>query len=213
MKHILMAGSLLLLLFACGPSTNITNSWRSGDTTLAHKALRKVMVVGLVAGKERALKEQMESRLAANLTGEGYTATTATAVFGPKAFENLRESQVIRKLRSSGVTGVITITLLDKDQEENYVPGRVEYYPAMVRYNRFFGYYRTYYNRVYNPGYYTNTTKYFFETNLYDITGNKLVYSAQSETFDPSSAESLAADYAKAIVRNLKAKQLVNGTK
>ena len=115
----------------------------------------------------------------------------------------------MRKLRSSGIDGILSVTLLDKEQEQNYVPNNTLYYPLVPRFSRFWGYYSYYYPRINDPGYYRTSTRYFLEANLYDAKTNKLIYSAQSETFDPSSRESFAADYAKAIVANMKTKNLL----
>ncbi|HQZ74625.1 MAG TPA: hypothetical protein PLO70_08905, partial [Chitinophagaceae bacterium] len=50
---------------------------------------------------------------------------------------------------------------------------------------------------------YTEDTKYFWETNLYDLATNDLVYSAQSQSFDPSSSESLGHEYGQMIATDL----------
>jgi hypothetical protein len=44
---------------------------------------------------------------------------------------------------------------------------------------------------------------------LYDLTGNKLLYSAQSESFDPSSVMQLASDYSKKIIGDMARQGLV----
>lgn len=164
------------------------------------------MVVALLNNADRPLKQQMEDQLAQELTVQGITATTAYHDFGPKSFAGMKENQVINQLKNSGIDGVITIVLLDKNKEKNYVPGNVRYEPqtVYVRRSRFYGYYSTYYNRIYTPGYYETNTNFFFETNLYDVSRNKLLYSAQSESFDPSSVESMADKQSKLIVKDMK---------
>ncbi|WP_156123606.1 hypothetical protein [Flavihumibacter sp. ZG627] len=75
--------------------------------------------------------------------------------------------------------------------------------------NRFWGYYRTIYDRVYTPGYYTSTTKYFWETNLYDLSDMSLIYSTQTESFDPESSERLGHEYGKLIISDLTSKNVL----
>jgi hypothetical protein len=210
MKRLFFLCLPILLMLSCSSGTKVTNSWN--EKSIEHKPLNKVIIIALTANKDRTLREQLEQRLAESLSAEGYSTTSAYFEYGPKAFEGMKEQQVLRKLKTSGIDGVITVTILDKEKEKNRVPGSVTYQPARarpVRSNRFWGDYTNRYNRIYKPGYYTTSTKYFIETNLYDVTTNQLLYSAQSETFDPSSAQSLAADYSKAIVKDMKEKQLL----
>ena len=44
----------------------------------------------------------------------------------------------------------------------------------------------------YSRGYYSISTRYFWEDNFYDVATKELLYAVQTESFDPSSMESLA---------------------
>ena len=59
------------------------------------------------------------------------------------------------------------------------------------------------YGRIYSPGYYVTATKYFWESNLYEVESQELVYSIQTQSFDPASIGSLANEYGKMIVGNI----------
>ena len=66
-------------------------------------------------------------------------------------------------------------------------------------YGRFYGYY-SYYNPVmYDPGYYATDKNYYIEMNLYDAQTEALVWSAQSETTNPSSIESFSKTFAQSV--------------
>ena len=54
-------------------------------------------------------------------------------------------------------------------------------------------------SRVYQPGYYVNDTRYFWESNLYELKTGQLLYSIQTQSFDPSSTESMAHEYGEKI--------------
>lgn len=205
MKQLTIICLFAAMLAACGPSTNITNSWSASDMDAAR--INKVMIVGMT--KDQSFNQSLEQQLSQNLTKEGYATSGAYAQFGPGGFKGDNERQAMRRLKSSGVDGVLSVALLDKEQEQNYIPNNTMYYPVGPRFGRFWGYYNYYSYRVNDPGYYKTSTKYFLEANLYNAKTNKLVYSAQSETFDPSSRESFAADYARAIVANMKSKSLI----
>ena len=79
----------------------------------------------------------------------------------------------------------------------------------MGYYRNWFGYYRTVYGRVYTPGYYNTQTKYYWESNLYQVAAEKLIYSAQSESFDPSSVKKLASDYSGKLINDMMKQGLV----
>lgn len=210
MKRVMVAMLPLFLLLASCSSTNVTNSWQ--DKNIEQSSFRKVMVLAMLPDKDRALKQQMENEMVDDLTKRGYAAVSAYAEYGPKAFEGLTEKQVLQQLDRNRIDGVITVSLLNTEKEENYVPGSVRYEPYAVVYNRFYGYYQTIYNRVYTPGYTNRQTSYFFETNLYDVNANKLLYSAQSESFDPSSASQIANDLSKAVVKDMQKKGILAAT-
>jgi hypothetical protein len=51
------------------------------------------------------------------------------------------------------------------------------------------------------PGYYETSTRYFWECNLYNPQSQKLVYSVQTQSFDPASVDALAHEHGKKIVQ------------
>ena len=46
-------------------------------------------------------------------------------------------------------------------------------------------------------------TKFFWESNLYDMSTQKLIYSVQTESFDPANSETMAHEYGKMIIKNM----------
>lgn len=200
MKRYMFYAVMLVILASCATS-KVTNVWKADYATPG--AYKKIMVVGMVKNSDHALRNRLENHLVGDLTALGYTAVSAYELYGPKSFEGLKEEEAISKIRSSGADAVITIVLLDKSRERYYVPGRVRYTPAAIHYDRFWGYYSTIYGRIYEPGYYQENTKFFFESNLYELKENKLVYSIQTQSFDPSSIESLGHEYGKLIVKTM----------
>lgn len=188
-------------------STRITSSWTARETS--GKKIEKIMVVALIGGAERDLREKMEQHIINDLKEAGLDAVSSYASYGPKEFDDTNEKAALEQLKKDGVEAVLTVVLLDKEKERYYVPGHIYYTPYMIYYNRFWGYYRTIYNRVYEPGYYAVDTKYFWESNLYDLSDMKLLYSAQTQSFDPASLEKLAHEYGKVISDDILAKKVI----
>ena len=207
MKQLLTLAVLFLFLLPGCSSSRITSSWKADSVQT--QTFKKVIVLGLIREKDRHLRESMEQHLVTELRNLGYDATCSCDEYNPRAFENMTEEQALAKLKNSGVDAVLTVVLLDKTQERYYVPGRVQYTAYRMYYNRFWGYSRTMYGRIYTEGYYTEDTKYFWETNLYALEKNELLYSAQSQSFDPASTERMGNEYAVMITRNMLKKGLL----
>ena len=197
---------MLFILASC-TSSRITSSWKSPD--LQQKQYKKILVLGLLHEKDGTLRETMEEHIVADLRKLGYDATCSCIEYGPTTFENMKEDEAIKKLSGGGIDAVLTVVLLNKTKERYYVPKRVGYTPYDIYNRHWWGYYSTMYDRIYEPGYYEVSTKYFWESNFYDLEKNQLVYSAQTESFDPGSTESLAHEYGKLIVSNMTKSQVL----
>lgn len=194
------------LITGCYTSV-ITNTWKS--KSIKPKKFEKILVIALVKQKDRSLRESMENHLVGDLVEKGITAISSLKEYGPKSFEGLNENEVIQKLGNSGIDAVITIVLLDKEKEKYYVPGRVYYSPYTIYHRRFWGYYTTMYDRIYEPGYYSENTNYFWESNFFDAKSKELIYSVQTKSFNPNSSNALANEYGKLICNDLFKKDIL----
>jgi hypothetical protein len=192
----------MIILIATGcNSSKITTSWRAENVVVNH--FNKIMVLALIREADRTIQEKMEDHFVDDLKALGYNAESSLKEYGPKMFDKMEEQAAIDKLKNSGVDAVITIVLLDKKKERKYVPGNMFYSPYGYYYGRFWGYRSSLYRRIYEPGYYITDTKYFWESNLYDMKTQQLVYSVQTQSFDPENAGSLGHEYGKLIVNNM----------
>jgi len=181
--------------------THITSSWKAPNAISG--SYKRIMVVGIIQEADRSMREKMEMHLVGDLRSLGYNAVSAYQEYGPKTFEKLNEAEVKSKLAESDVDAVITIVLLDKKKERYYVPERVIYSPYYTYHDHFYGYYNSMNYRIGAPGYYEVETKYFWESNLYDLASDKLVYSAQTQSFEPKKTEVVAHEYGQKIVENM----------
>ncbi|MFZ6025374.1 MAG: hypothetical protein ACOYVG_13060 [Bacteroidota bacterium] len=212
MKWIKFSGiAAIAILMASCTSTYITSSWKAPKGYNAVKE-DKILVLGMLPDKDRSMREAVETEMTEALKQQGYQAISAYQEFGPKSFNGLNEQQVMSELKDKNIQVVMTVALLDKQKEQQYTPERVDYRP-MLGYNPFWRRYVYYYDRVYTPGYYTNSTNYFAEGNLYDVGSNRLIYSVQSKTFDPSSMATFARDYSKTVVKDMIHQQIIQNKK
>jgi len=214
MKKILLIGiPLLALLFAGCSTSHITDSYTT-QQNISTNPSEKILVLGLFTDKNRNAKRAMEEQLATDLQKFGYDAIAATDEFGSTAFRGMNENEALQKLHVEGIEQVVTITLVNKDKEKRYVPNTYGNAPGFWGYYSYYSpwAYRPYapYYNPYRPGYTETSTKYVFETNLYDVTNNQLLYSAQSQTVDAGTMGALADDYARDIVKDMRKKDILD---
>lgn len=186
---------LISFLLSCN-SSKITTSWK--DEKAVARKFNKIMVIGIIREADRSIQEKMENHIVGDLKDAGYNAVSSLQEYGPNAYKQGDTAAAIVKLKNSGVDAVLTIVLLDKEKERQYIPPTYTY-----RSGGFWGYRERLYTRIYEPGYYVTNTKYFWESNFYDMYTQKLLYSVQTQTFNPNDTESLGHEYGKIIVKHM----------
>jgi len=196
MIMVLLAG----VLFSCQTS-KITNSWTAPG--ISPKQFNKILVLGVLKDNDHDLQTKMEKHLAGDLKDLGYVAYAASEEYPPGTFVKGDTARAVEAINSKGFDAVLTIVLLNKEKERYYVPGRIVYSPYFTFHDRFSRYYYTMYDRIYTEGYYTTDTRIFWESNFYDIREKRMIYSAQTRSFDPGSKESLAHYYGLLIAENM----------
>jgi hypothetical protein len=183
------------LLVACGAVTKIPVAWRNpGDQGAPY---RKIFVIG-VAEKD-ASRRLFEDRFAAVLSSGGAAASPSYATL-PQS-QRLSEAEIREAIRGGGYDAVVVTRLLGVDEKTEYVPPRTYTVPGYYR--GYYGYYDSTWEIVHEPGYYTTHTVVRLETNLYDVGTGELVWSGQSETFNPSSVQDIIDSVTKAVAKRL----------
>ena len=185
------------VLFSCQTS-KITNTWT--DANVSPKKYTKILVLGVLKDNDRELQSKMEKHLAGDLNDLGYSAFAASDVYPPATFVNGDTLKAVEAIDSKGFDAILTIVLLNKEKERKYVPGKVINMPYNDQFDR---YYYTTYERIYTEGYYTDDTKFFWESNFYDYVVKKMIYSSQTRSFDTGSKETLAHYYGLLLANNL----------
>lgn len=205
MKRIKLAAFALMLIAAGCATSRITSSWKAKDAV--PQKYNKILVLGLIRLSDRSIRENMENHMVGDLKSLGYNAVSALQEYGPKAFDKMDEQSAINKIKDNGIDAVITIVMLDKEKEKSYVPNNIYYSPFGYYHNYFWGYHTAMYRRIYEPGYYVTNTRYFWESNLYSMADQKLVYSVQTQSFNPS--ESIGHEYGQLIINDLVKQQVL----
>ena len=205
-KLFCITGVAAMLVIACN-STKLISSWKAPDATA--DTYGKVLVVGMTGSKDVEIRQPVEDAVAKKLQDFGLNAVTATQQYGPKSFRTMNEDQAVKMVNDNGFDAVLVIALLNKDKERDYTPGYVTSTPYAVIGNRWYGHYSVLYDRMYTPVYYSTSTNYTLEANFYNTRGDKLIYSAQTKSFDPNSAGDLAGDFSTTVIKDMEDKGLI----
>ena len=211
MKNIAAVLFLSMFMFSCS-STNIISSWT--NETYESQPYKKVLV--LAVSEKLSDRTAFEGNLVKALREEGVNAFSSLSLF-PKELSGTPPSKevITAALVEQGVDGIFIISLADIKEEERYVPPTTYTEPVRTYNNQpsyhhtdypyyntgYYNYYSTQYRTVTEPGYTINTTYVYLETNFYNVEKNMLVWTAQSESIDPTSASKLSDQYTKVIVR------------
>jgi hypothetical protein len=201
MKLKLISIAAALVLFSCS-TTNITSRWKAQDIS-PQSSYRDIMALVVAGDEDRPLVEKMETHIVGDFKLMGYSAYSAFTEFGPKALKGLNEPALMARFSDKGVDAVMMVSLLNKQKEKYYIPGRMQQTPYAYYYDRFHRHYGVIIERTVTPGYYAEDTRYFWECNFYDVKTGKLLYSSISESFDPQSLDGLAHQYASLMISDM----------
>ncbi len=224
---LILTASLILITFvleSCSSTaTQITGSWKDPES----KSYKDFFVA--VLSKNLPARSTLERDISSRLKHEGVKVTQSLDVFShSEKLETTEEKKAaVEKIQGLGHDAIITVTLIKHTEEERYVPGANSYTPTNIgygsgyyqpmtggvpgpgSYGAFGGYYTSASTAYSTPGYYEMDKAYFVESRVYDTKTSKLVWSAQSETFNPGDLASASSDFSTVMVAAMKKAQLI----
>jgi hypothetical protein len=171
---LLVAAMTAALLGGCA-STQITSSWQDPD--FARLPFKKVLVVF------QHSDSQLRTRLERAMAAEVPNSVPAHALFNDEEVRDV--DRVKARVREEGFDSAVIMRIVSMDREVSYVPGRLHAVPGF--YHGFYGYWGYGWRSVYEPGYIRSDRVVTIATNVYAVAQDKLVWSSQSETFNPGS--------------------------
>jgi hypothetical protein len=195
---------ICVLLVGCS-SSNITSTWKSPSALELQTG--KILVIGLIKESDKSLQRRMENHLADDLCNLGYDAVPSMDLYGPKTFEGQEEKTVINELKEKAFDAVLTIVLLNK--QKHHALSSMNDLSGKYRYGDFYPYYIAIYNKIYEDGYNITDTYYYWQSNLYSLKDQKLIYSVQTQSFNPSNTAILAHEYGKMIVQDMLGQHII----
>jgi hypothetical protein len=200
---------LAVICFAgCSPTQKITGSWVNREA-LPKGPYKSIFLI--VISQNNSANKSVEDLLAKRIESRGPKAVKSSDFFPLNITSTKRVSkeQMDAAILKSGCDAVMTVALLDVKTVQHYTPGTAYYPMSYGFYGSYYGYYNYYYPQVYSPGYYTSERVYYLESNFYDMTSDKLIWSVQSETYEPTSLKSWFQSYSYMLINHLKKEGLI----
>ena len=205
---IISAGMMLTSCF----STSISASWMTENHQ--PQKYEKLLVIGMSTNV--AARSTVEDELVYYMRLKGINAVAASSVLAPDRKIVSEPAEVKKqKLKENGFDGIFAISLLEKKESTKYVQGSTPYAPVSFYggyYGSFYSYYPYMYSNVYQPGYYVAAQTIFLNSSLFDVESGELLWSAQSETTDPSSLDDFANSYARSMTTHLLKREIISPT-
>ena len=208
MKRITLIIIVLSFLLVQCSSSNIVSSWQSSGSETLNLKSGRIIVLGLIRESDKSLQKKMENHLADDLCNLGYDAISSLELYGLNTFEGKDENQIMEQLKQNGAAAVLTVVLLDKQKEKYHAPKSMF---DLGYTNDFNIYYAAIYSKIYQEGYYVNDTYYFWESSLFTMPDQKIIYSVQTQSFNPLNAVSLAHEYGKLIINDMLEHNIIKG--
>lgn len=197
MKAIFYGLFICMINMSCTPEGTM-RTWSSDQ--YYDRQFKKILALGMV--NNVTLRNDVENEMVFAASKYHLQVTNGMSLFPPelgKPFEDIERTKA--RLRDKGFDGIITVALIDI-RAERYIGPEASYEP-LVYYDRFRNYYYRTYDLVYRPGYYSAISKYFIETNFYELAEGKLVWSGRSEVFDHGELDTYASSFSRRLFKEL----------
>jgi len=214
MKNKIIFFLAAILLLGCSSSNQMQVAWKTGD--YPPMTFKHIGVLAVLKSDEARI--DVEEGVVNALRAKGIRATVTWDIFPfankPDVIkkmnltgEQLRQA-IVQKVTEQQMDGLIIVSLFDSKKEQRYVPGKSVsvgigispgVYPAYgYPYYAYFGYA---FETMSQPGYFVDASTYFTESNLYDITTEKLIWTGQMSTKMENDLEDEGALFGRTLVR------------
>jgi len=225
--------AIAMIAVACSPSTRLISSWKSPEVESAK--YDKLMVFAIFPNMQTRVIA--EDAMIAHFKEKGIKAIPSYRDFPlggmAKQFMGMEKDSAIvagikqnikDKIAKQEADGLIFISAFDVQKTKEYHQGSsltiagpaYGYYPGYYGNAQPYGYRGSYYDyyayavgTVYGPGYYTESTTYYLQSNLFDVKEGGLVWAGQTKTVNYSDLEREADLLGRILVNDIVEKKVI----
>jgi hypothetical protein len=187
----------LAVLAACAPTTEVLNSW--ADPSAGQVRFKKMLNV--CACKDEAMRRTVEDQLTKRIAG----STPSYTVLSEDDLRNKESAKA--KVKAGGYDGAVVMVLVSVDRTQTYVPGSAYAVPAP--YTSMYGGWGYGWSTYYDPGYVDTDQLVDFNTNVYQVQGEKLIWASRTQTTDPTSVGSMVDEIISANIAEMKRQKVL----
>ena len=189
--------AVLGLLGSCGPTTEMVNTW--ADPSAGSVRFQKVLTV--CACRDAAMRRTVEDALVRRING----STPSYTLIGDNELKDRDAAKA--KIQAGGFDGAVVMFLAKVDRTQTYVPGQAYAVPAP--YGTMWGGWTYGWSTVYDPGYVVTDEFVDFNTMVYSVKDEKLLWASRSQTMNPTSVESLADEVINANIKEMQRQKIL----
>jgi hypothetical protein len=187
----------LAVLAACAPTTEVLNSW--ADPSAGQVRFKKMLNV--CACKDEAMRRTVEDQLTKRITG----STPSYTVLSETDLQDRESAKA--KVKAGGYDGAVVMVLVSVDRTQTYVPGSAYAVPAP--YTSMYGGWGYGWSTYYDPGYVDTDQLVDFNTNVYRVQDEKLIWASRTQTTDPTSVGSMVDEIISANISEMKRQKVL----
>jgi hypothetical protein len=205
---------------SCGTQTAIETTWSLSDAQ--GRLFTKLAVVGILKNQDETIA--FESGVVKQFASAGVQTVPGFSFL--RGETNLSQSEMETRVQGTGADGVLLFKLIAQDKSKTYIPP-TSYVTTGAEHpewweDRHWGYYTPYTYHywgywypavqvVTEPGYWEAHTTFRVESTLYRVRDGKLVWTAVSDTFDPTSQVDLGVSLSGPVLKKLRQAGLIAG--
>jgi hypothetical protein len=187
----------LALLAACAPTTEVLNTW--ADPSAGQVRFKKMLNV--CACKDEAMRRTVEDQLTKRITG----STSSYTILSQDDLQDRESAKA--KVQAGGYDGAVVMVLVSVDRTQTYVPGSAYAVPAP--YTSMYGGWGYGWSTYYDPGYVDTDQLVDFNTNVYRVQDEKLIWASRTQTTDPTSVGSMVDEIISANIAEMKKQKVL----
>jgi hypothetical protein len=179
---------MLFLMNSCATTTT-TNVWRDQKYP---GPVKKILIMGI--SQREGIQRFFEDEFVRQLRARGTDGVAGYSILPYD--EKMDKDSIASQARESGADTVLVARPISRKIERSYVPG------SYSRWGSYYGY-------AYSPGYVVADEYVYIETNLYDVTTENLIWTAQSETIMLATDQELIKSFISTMIAQLASDRLI----
>lgn len=194
-----------LALISCTPHVGIVGSWKTPEEkvlTTYHNVFLATMM------SDELISKKIQTSLSEGLMEQSVVSTNSYSAFPEMYAKDSKKSkkEIFEKVNETKSDVILLVSTFDVEMEKDYSPNSsTKYTPSKVHTNmeNFWSFYSNYRPRIYADDF-SDDRIYYLEADLFDVKQDKLIWSIQTKTYNPTDLKKFTDDFAKTVVKTMK---------